>query len=648
MGSCTSKPVDDEPPSPDASSPVPLPPISPDMRYVRPGPGPSHSHDPSFAAAQAGLPDPGTSAPVQGKKPGNGNGTVGRSAGEDVKGKQPMRPEQREGRKLDLGEVQEQISLKTRRVLEAGRGKGLVNEHGMMEAKILLLGSGESGKSTILKQMKILHGGGFTPAELVQYKQIVRHNLVDSAQALLRVVLQWGYRPDLGELPPNAGAEDDPGYASEQQLWEQNIMENLPGTHDFSVPIRLPDEEDEGAASGAGGKKRARAATRDSTQAPDQPLSFADMMNVDAQQYGREWARDARSVSSKKSKKRAAAEADKGPAGGFQLGYSPAVPPVPGQQRQDYDPRAARSALSVSQTSTISDFGYPASSPTTSAFQIDYERGAPVPRAHGSQPTIMTTGTGPGSADTVRALLDFQLQEGKNIPQWVAQAIILLWSGQSFMHEILKRSSEFYLMDNAPYFFKNTLRICDRNYWPTNQDVLRSRVQTRGVTESRFVADRMHIHMYDVGGQRAERKKWIYAFEKVKCVIFTVALSEYDQTLLENPDQNRMQESIKLFENIIASRWFQNASFVIFFNKMDVFEEKYKRSPLKTHFAEYSGNDVESGLKFIVWKYRQANKAGVRAYSHVTTATDTKRIEVVLAGVRENILDNAIKDSGLI
>ncbi|EJT97041.1 heterotrimeric G protein-like protein alpha subunit A [Dacryopinax primogenitus] len=203
-------------------------------------------------------------------------------------------------------------------------------------------------------------------------------------------------------------------------------------------------------------------------------------------------------------------------------------------------------------------------------------------------------------------------------------------------------------MDNAPYFFKHAVRICSPQYWPTNQDVLRSRVQTRGVTQSSFVADGMRIHMYDVGGQRAERKKWIVAFESVKCVIFTASLSEYDQSLLEHPEQNRMQESIEVFKNIITSRWFQKATMVMFFNKMDVFEEKYHRSPMKNYFAEYSGNDVEAGVKFIIWKYRQVNKNNAPVYSHITTATDTNRCSVVLAAVRENILDAAIRESGLI
>ena len=40
--------------------------------------------------------------------------------------------------------------------------------------------------------------------------------------------------------------------------------------------------------------------------------------------------------------------------------------------------------------------------------------------------------------------------------------------------------------------------------------------------------------MFDVGGQRSERKKWIHCFENLTAVIFLVALSEYDQVLRED------------------------------------------------------------------------------------------------------------------
>lgn len=50
-------------------------------------------------------------------------------------------------------------------------------------------------------------------------------------------------------------------------------------------------------------------------------------------------------------------------------------------------------------------------------------------------------------------------------------------------------------------------------------------------------ADRFLFSMFDVGGQRSERKKWIHCFENVTSIIFCVALSEYDQVLLEESSQ---------------------------------------------------------------------------------------------------------------
>jgi guanine nucleotide-binding protein G(i) subunit alpha len=50
--------------------------------------------------------------------------------------------------------------------------------------------------------------------------------------------------------------------------------------------------------------------------------------------------------------------------------------------------------------------------------------------------------------------------------------------------------------------------------------------------------------MFDVGGQRSERKKWIHCFENVTSIIFCVALSEYDQVLLEESSQVSLQHDM--------------------------------------------------------------------------------------------------------
>jgi len=49
---------------------------------------------------------------------------------------------------------------------------------------LLLLGTGESGKSTIAKQMKILHTNGYTEEERLNYKPIAHHNALQSMRVL--------------------------------------------------------------------------------------------------------------------------------------------------------------------------------------------------------------------------------------------------------------------------------------------------------------------------------------------------------------------------------------------------------------------------------------------------------------------------------
>ena len=66
------------------------------------------------------------------------------------------------------------------------------------ECKILLLGSGESGKSTIVKQMKIIHQNGYNQDELLLYRSVVNKNLVDSAQAIVNAMRKLGVDPELG------------------------------------------------------------------------------------------------------------------------------------------------------------------------------------------------------------------------------------------------------------------------------------------------------------------------------------------------------------------------------------------------------------------------------------------------------------------
>jgi len=56
-------------------------------------------------------------------------------------------------------------------------------------------GSGESGKSTIVKQMKIIHQNGYSVDELALYRLTIYKNLIDCAKALIGAMRQFGVEP---------------------------------------------------------------------------------------------------------------------------------------------------------------------------------------------------------------------------------------------------------------------------------------------------------------------------------------------------------------------------------------------------------------------------------------------------------------------
>lgn len=71
------------------------------------------------------------------------------------------------------------------------------------DIKLLLLGAGESGKSTIVKQMKIIHDSGFSSEDFKQYKPVVYSNTIQSMVAILRAM------PNLGINFSNNERESD-------------------------------------------------------------------------------------------------------------------------------------------------------------------------------------------------------------------------------------------------------------------------------------------------------------------------------------------------------------------------------------------------------------------------------------------------------
>lgn len=155
----------------------------------------------------------------------------------------------------------------------------------------------------------------------------------------------------------------------------------------------------------------------------------------------------------------------------------------------------------------------------------------------------------------------------------------------------------------------------------------------------RYRIDGIEFEMYDVGGQRSERRKWLDCFDNVDAVLFVAALSEYDQKLAEARRTNRMIEALELFRSVCNNRAFSNSqtSIMLFLNKKDVFAEKILYSDIQAQpeFKDYGGpaRDFNHGVMYFITRFKECLISDEQEFKdsfiHVTCATDTNNSKCI-------------------
>ncbi|KAK3596395.1 hypothetical protein CHS0354_018994 [Potamilus streckersoni] len=149
------------------------------------------------------------------------------------------------------------------------------------------------------------------------------------------------------------------------------------------------------------------------------------------------------------------------------------------------------------------------------------------------------------------------------------------------VQECFSRSHEYQLLDSAKYFLDRIGDIRQTDYIPTDQDILRCRVTTTSIQHIEFdvpdAGQQVKFSVYDVGGQRGERKKWIQMFDSVEAILFLADCSSLDQNLREDSSKNRLLEALEIFEQVWKNRFLRNVSILLFINKIDILSEKVCR-----------------------------------------------------------------------
>jgi hypothetical protein len=113
-------------------------------------------------------------------------------------------------------------------------------------------------------------------------------------------------------------------------------------------------------------------------------------------------------------------------------------------------------------------------------------------------------------------------------------------------------------------------------------------------------------------------QKWIHTFEAAAGIMFCVSLTSYDLKLFEDSNVLSLEESLRLWEEVVGMKWFQNINeFTLVLTKKDLLDEKIKSNPFKIDSTNETTTSDEA-IQVITRKF-QAKLTEVNPHKRFTS-----------------------------
>ncbi|KAJ7209639.1 guanine nucleotide binding protein, alpha subunit [Mycena pura] len=238
-----------------------------------------------------------------------------------------------------------------------------------------------------------------------------------------------------------------------------------------------------------------------------------------------------------------------------------------------------------------------------------------------------------------------------------AADMVTLWNDPT-VKQVLK-VHRLRLEDMAGFFLDSIERVTAPSYEPTDDDILRARLKTLGVSEHHFSlkAGNMVPHswiVYDVGGARSMVHRVPY-FDQMDAIIFLAPLSCFDQVLAEDETVNRLEDSIVLWKMIVSSPLLKETSLILFLNKCDILKAKLASGQKFSEWVVSYGerpNDFEHTSGYMKKKFtliaKQHSPEARGIYTYFTSVTDSQSTSDILGSVRDMLVRQNLTRSRLV
>ncbi|KAF9047374.1 guanine nucleotide-binding protein alpha-4 subunit [Panaeolus papilionaceus] len=219
-----------------------------------------------------------------------------------------------------------------------------------------------------------------------------------------------------------------------------------------------------------------------------------------------------------------------------------------------------------------------------------------------------------------------------------SEDILRLWK-DPVVNQLLNMQ-RIHLESMAGFFLDSIERVTALRYVPTDDDILRARLKTLGVSEHRFML---------------KAAAWAPYFDNMDAIIFLAPISGFDEVLSEDTNVNRLEDSFKLWEKIISNPLLKETQIVLFLNKIDLLKEKLQAG---VQFNEWvlsyrdKPNDYDSIAQYLKKKFglllKQHTPIPRVYYCHLTSMTDAKSTQQILVNVKDLVIRQNLQSSNLV
>jgi hypothetical protein len=213
------------------------------------------------------------------------------------------------------------------------------------------------------------------------------------------------------------------------------------------------------------------------------------------------------------------------------------------------------------------------------------------------------------------------------VSEEMSEALEILWSDPAcpMMMDEEGSLSNRQIEEAVDVFMNRWALLRDPEYLPSDEDILQTRWRTRSeeVTSkimSLQVGD-APVSVIDLGGQTSERANWSAHFEDSALVVFVVALDDWNKSMMENQERNRLDDALELFTQICECPFFKDTPILLFLNKVDRFAGKIFKVNFKQTFPDFNAGKKSfqtfpscvdedyfvSALKYIGYKFERVS-----------------------------------------